>query len=592
MINKNSIRFNNAGHFFEIWGFAIRILVFVLLVLQFDVLQTFNARAGEVFWENDKFKYAQKITPPVTAKKIPTCPEKGVWNNCFGTYTDNRGTKYVGEWKDDKSHGQGTETYANGNQYVGEWKNGKRHGQGTYTFANGRVKVGIKIPMPDTATVDQFKQKFGADRDAFYRYLPRGVWRDGETLLVVAYVKDEKGSPRQLELLMLSDLDDLILGHIGNIPKYDLRQIPFKSPTLRELSGKLAYQKAFSAARNYKTSGRIPYRETAGGQGKMVFETKLEFLKNIEGKVNNPDWDEVRREVLGSLFRNENFRSLQEILRTEARIIDILIVKELLDKDLRVENSFDISNIKDPIEYAKKVLSSYEGGLAFSGPPKTIIRPMLKGHRFFQNLFNVVSRLPVATPASAKAVLNIIRKPLENIKGGDEFYKIITRSYFEPLPQTMLGQIEESGAYAAKYTARTSGMVFFEEKSNNNSRDHLKKIPISGASDDRLLSLIAANPAAAGPYLQFAKSLRKSGKVIPAAAFFHFALREAPWDLSIRRELTRVYSEIGAHQLAKGMAQSIVFDDIRGFFPKIRRNPEWDDIIKKALRLINNMSAE
>jgi hypothetical protein len=69
-------------------------------------------------------------------------------------------------------------------------------------------------------------------------------------------------------------------------------------------------------------------------------------------------------------------------------------------------------------------------------------------------------------------------------------------------------------------------------------------------------------------------------------------LREAPWDLSIRRELTRVYSEIGAHQLAKGMAQSIVFDDIRGFFPKIRRNPEWDDIIKKALRLINNMSAE
>ena len=42
---------------------------------------------------------------------LPPCPESGVWNNCFGTYTtDNGFTKYVGEWKDDKSHGQGTET--------------------------------------------------------------------------------------------------------------------------------------------------------------------------------------------------------------------------------------------------------------------------------------------------------------------------------------------------------------------------------------------------------------------------------------------------------------------------------------------------
>ena len=65
-------------------------------------------------------------------------PESGVLNNCFDTYTDDDGTKYVGEWKDDKSHGQGTETYAGGNQYVGEWKDGKYHGKGTLTDANGR----------------------------------------------------------------------------------------------------------------------------------------------------------------------------------------------------------------------------------------------------------------------------------------------------------------------------------------------------------------------------------------------------------------------------------------------------------------------
>ncbi len=53
------------------------------------------------------------------------------------------GTKYVGEWKDDKFNGQGTYTYANGTKYVGEWKDSKYHGQGTHTFADGRVKEGI-----------------------------------------------------------------------------------------------------------------------------------------------------------------------------------------------------------------------------------------------------------------------------------------------------------------------------------------------------------------------------------------------------------------------------------------------------------------
>ena len=39
---------------------------------------------------------------------LPPCPESGVWNNCFGThtYTHANGEKYVGEWKDDKKHGQ------------------------------------------------------------------------------------------------------------------------------------------------------------------------------------------------------------------------------------------------------------------------------------------------------------------------------------------------------------------------------------------------------------------------------------------------------------------------------------------------------
>ena len=41
------------------------------------------------------------------------------------THTYPDGSQYVGEFKDDLFHGQGTLTYANGDQYVGEYVNGK-----------------------------------------------------------------------------------------------------------------------------------------------------------------------------------------------------------------------------------------------------------------------------------------------------------------------------------------------------------------------------------------------------------------------------------------------------------------------------------
>ncbi len=67
----------------------------------------------------------------------------GAWrHNCFGPLTFPNGHKYVGEFRDNKRHGQGTFTFANGDKYVGEFKDDKRHGQGTFTFANGDKYVG------------------------------------------------------------------------------------------------------------------------------------------------------------------------------------------------------------------------------------------------------------------------------------------------------------------------------------------------------------------------------------------------------------------------------------------------------------------
>jgi hypothetical protein len=102
------------------------------------------------------------------AHALPDCPKDQVsssYHNCYGTFTwvdgtqyvgeykDDKqhgqgaftlpdGTQYVGEWKDNKQYGQGTETYSSGSQYVGEFKDGKRHGKGTYTFSDGRKYVG------------------------------------------------------------------------------------------------------------------------------------------------------------------------------------------------------------------------------------------------------------------------------------------------------------------------------------------------------------------------------------------------------------------------------------------------------------------
>jgi len=80
---------------------------------------------------------------------LPPCPEdqNQGFHNCFGTYTYANGDKYVGEWRDNRKHGQGTATLGPssqwaGNKYTGEFRDDKRHGQGTYIFADGSIHVG------------------------------------------------------------------------------------------------------------------------------------------------------------------------------------------------------------------------------------------------------------------------------------------------------------------------------------------------------------------------------------------------------------------------------------------------------------------
>ena len=75
---------------------------------------------------------------------LPACSgtETAKWNNCFGSWTNGKGDKYVGEFKSGQYHGQGTYTWPDGRKYDGEHKNGKSNGKGTETYANGKKYIG------------------------------------------------------------------------------------------------------------------------------------------------------------------------------------------------------------------------------------------------------------------------------------------------------------------------------------------------------------------------------------------------------------------------------------------------------------------
>ena len=85
----------------------------------------------EGIFKDDEFQYASH-TPNKTA--LPACPSSGYFNNCFGSFTYEDGSYYVGEFKNDQRHGQGTYIYASGSRYEGEFKNNKPNGQGAYYF--------------------------------------------------------------------------------------------------------------------------------------------------------------------------------------------------------------------------------------------------------------------------------------------------------------------------------------------------------------------------------------------------------------------------------------------------------------------------
>ena len=75
----------------------------------------------------------------LSQSRLPPCPvNTPYWTDCFGT-RDFTYSKYVGEFKEGRFNGYGTETHASGNRYVGEFANGVRGGNGIVYDTKGVI---------------------------------------------------------------------------------------------------------------------------------------------------------------------------------------------------------------------------------------------------------------------------------------------------------------------------------------------------------------------------------------------------------------------------------------------------------------------
>ena len=130
-------------------------------------------------------------------KALPKCEgdDYKQWTNCSGSYTNDSGRKYTGEFGDTPGirHGQGvsilegtkfegkfihdkavegTLSYPNGNIYIGTFnKLGNFHGQGTFIFPDGSKFVGeFNNHLMDGPGV--FTKSNGE--------IIKGIWKDGK----------------------------------------------------------------------------------------------------------------------------------------------------------------------------------------------------------------------------------------------------------------------------------------------------------------------------------------------------------------------------------------------------------------------------
>ena len=155
-----------------------------------------NDIQGNAFDSNQSLPIPNtQITTATTSSRLRDCPSpKTDWHNCFGTYTYPSGSKYVGEYRDNKRHGQGTYTWPSGKKIVGTWANGESNGNAVEYNADGTI-------------------------------LKQGIWKDGEFQIAQNTTPSTIGaSSEQRKLALLIGNAEYLNGPLDN-PVNDARLI-------------------------------------------------------------------------------------------------------------------------------------------------------------------------------------------------------------------------------------------------------------------------------------------------------------------------------------------------------------------------------
>ena len=147
----------------------------------------FNYQNGEIY--EGEFEYGYK-----SGEGKHTWPGGdsyyGQWKkdkfNGYGS-SNMYGNKIVGEWKNDRPHGDIKLERENGEIYEGEWENNQPHGKGTYTWPNGQTYIGEfkkgeyngfgRLKMPDGHTYEGEFQNHQKHGKGIY------TWPSGQTYI-------------------------------------------------------------------------------------------------------------------------------------------------------------------------------------------------------------------------------------------------------------------------------------------------------------------------------------------------------------------------------------------------------------------------
>lgn len=142
-----------------------------------------KCEGDETQWTNCQGIYLKKEVVPGWTRdftgEFGSVPGKRHGKGASKIYKDGiLNATYVGEYKDDKAHGQGTESLANGSKYVGEYQNGKPNGFGIMTFPRKPTLTGDKL-------IGQFKNGETDGQAAFIRangQITKGEYRGFELI--------------------------------------------------------------------------------------------------------------------------------------------------------------------------------------------------------------------------------------------------------------------------------------------------------------------------------------------------------------------------------------------------------------------------